>query len=284
MLNRLFTRSAWRLSSLRRNGFGTLAVMVLIGLILIAVIGPFIVPYNPVAQTPDATFQPPSATHFFGTDELGRDTFSRVLVGTRVSVGTAAAVVILAGVIGLSLGLLAGQNGGLVDSVIMRVLDTILAFPAILLAMGLIAVLGQSVVNSTIAVIVVSIPAFTRLVRAVVLQQREMEYVEAARMVGASDWWIMTRTILPNALPPLFVQMAINATWAVQLEAGLSFLGLGVKPPNPSWGQMLNASRDYLYRAPWYGVFPGIFLLLLVLSLNVLADSLQRYFAHGRIR
>ena len=274
----------FRRFALRKNWTGWLAATILALLIFIAVAAPLIAPYDPLAMTPPEAFQAPSSAHPFGTDEFGRDILSRILYGTQVSVGTAAAVIVFAGLVGVLLGLLAGYLGGFVDAVIMRLLDTILAFPAILLALGLVAVLGQGVVNSTIAVSIVSVPTFARLIRATILQQREMEYVEAARMIGASELRIMTRTLLPNALPPLLVQVAINATWAVQLEAGLSFLGLGVKPPTPSWGQMLNISRGYLYRAPWYGLYPGISLMLLVLSLNILADSLQKYLARGRIR
>jgi peptide/nickel transport system permease protein len=207
-----------------------------------------------------------------------------VIFGTRISIGTAAVVVVLASGIGIPLGLMAGYFGGLVDSVIMRLIDTILAFPAILLAMALIAVLGQGATNSMVAVIIVSIPAFARLVRASALQQKQLEYVEAARVIGASDTRIMLRAILPSCLPPVLVQVAINASFAVLLEAGLSFLGLGVKPPTPSWGQMLNVGRIHLYRAPWYGLFPGMFLTVLVLSLNISADTMQRFMSRGRIR
>ena len=188
-------------------------------------------------------------------------------------------------VLGGTLGLVAGYYSNTVaESVIMRLIDTILAFPAILLAMALIAALGRGTINSAIAVIVVSIPTFARLIRATVLQQKEMDYVEASRAAGASDFWIVSRVLLPNTLPPILVQAAVNATWAIQLEAGLSFLGLGVTPPQPSLGQMLDTGRDYLYRAPWYGLFPGIALVLLVLSLNILADSLQKKISHGRIQ
>jgi ABC-type dipeptide/oligopeptide/nickel transport system permease subunit len=209
---------------------------------------------------------------------------SRTIYGTRVSVGTALVVVIVASLIGAPLGLMAGYFGGAVDTVIMRLVDTILAFPAILLAMGLIAVLGAGATNGMIAVIIVSIPAFARLVRASTLQQKPLEYVEASRVIGASDARIMLRTLMPNCLAPLLVQVAINATWAVLLEAALSFLGLGVRPPTPSWGQMLNVSRNYLYNAPWYGLFPGVFLTVLVLSLNAFSDWLQKLLSRGRIQ
>ena len=271
-------------SRLRENWLGLISAIILSTLVLIAAAAPALSPYDPFVMTPKQAFEAPSGSHPFGTDEFGRDILSLVILGTRISVGTAVVVVIVASFLGVPLGLVAGYFGGKVDSIIMRVIDTILAFPAILLAMGLIAVMGQSATNGMIAVIIVSIPAFARLIRASTLQQKELEYVEAARVMGSRDLRIMLRTILPNCLPPLLVQIAINATWAVLLEAGLSFLGLGVKPPMPSWGQMLNISRNYLYRAPWYGLFPGVFLTVLVLSLNILADTLQRILSRGRIR
>lgn len=274
----------WSLTQLTGNWLGLISGLTLIVLLVVAIAAPWLTPYDPLAMSPQEAFQPPSVAHPFGTDEFGRDIFSRVIFGTRISVGTAVMVVLIASLIGVPLGLIAGYTGGITDQVIMRLIDTILAFPAILLAMGLIAVLGQGVINSTIAVTIVSIPAFARLVRASVLQQNQQEYVEAARVIGAKDGRIMLRTMLPNALPPLLVQVAVNATWAVLLEAGLSFLGLGVKPPTPSWGQMLDNSRNYLYRAPWYGFFPGVSLTILVLALNGMADTLQKYLSRGRIR
>jgi ABC-type dipeptide/oligopeptide/nickel transport system permease subunit len=261
-----------------------LAGLVLGVLAVIALLAPLVAPADPLVMTPHRAFEAPSAAYPFGTDEFGRDILSRVIFGTRISVGTAVIVVVMASSIGIPLGLAAGYFGGIVDSLIMRLIDTILAFPAILLAMGLIAVLGQSELNGMIAVIIVSIPTFARLVRANTLQQKGLEYVIAARAMGASDFRIIMRTLLPNCLPPLLPQIAINASFAVLLEASLSFLGLGPKPPTPSWGQMLNSGRIYLYRAPWYGFFPGVFLTSLVLALNILADALQRYLSHGKIR
>ncbi len=264
---------------------GRLASVILAILAIAAVFAPVVAPFDPFKMDSINSFEAPSLTHVFGTDEFGRDIFSRVIYGTRISVFTAALVVTAACVLGGTLGLVAGYYSNTVaESVIMRLIDTILAFPAILLAMALIAALGRGTINSAIAVIVVSIPTFARLIRATVLQQKEMDYVEASRAAGASDFWIVSRVLLPNTLPPILVQAAVNATWAIQLEAGLSFLGLGVTPPQPSLGQMLDTGRDYLYRAPWYGLFPGIALVLLVLSLNILADSLQKKISHGRIQ
>ena len=198
-----------------------------------------------------------------------------------MSLGTAFVVVVAAASIGVPIGLIAGYREGLVDALVMRVIDVVLAFPAILLAMGMIAVIGAGWINGALAVTIVSIPAFARLTRASVLQEKTREYVMAARTVGAGTPRILVRTILPNCLGPLLVQAAFVATWAILLEAALSFLGLGVKPPTPSWGQMLSAGKTFLYRAWWYGFFPGLALTLVVLSLNTLGETMQRIVQRG---
>jgi peptide/nickel transport system permease protein len=268
----------------RRDLVGTAAGLVLLILVILAVAAPVIAQHDPLEMSLGETFQAPSATHPFGTDEFGRDLLSRVVFGARVSVGTAAMVVIIASALGIPLGLIAGYFSGVADAVLMRLIDTLLAFPAIVLAMSLIAVLGTGATNGMIAVIMVSIPSFARLVRASTLQQKAQEYVMAARAIGASDGRIIFSAILPNCLPAVLTQVAISASTAVLLEAGLSFLGLGVTPPTPSWGQMLNTARTFLYRSAWYGLFPGIFLTVFVLSLNILSDSLQKRISGGKIR
>jgi dipeptide transport system permease protein len=191
-------------------------------------------------------------------------------------------VVVASAAIGVPLGLIAGYVGGLLDSVIMRVIDVILAFPAILLALGMVAILGQGFLTATIAVTVVSIPGFARLMRATVLAEKEQEYVMASRAMGARSRRIMAITLLPNCMAPILVQAGFIATWAILLEASLSFLGLGAKPPDPSWGEMLSASKIYLYRTPWYGIFPGIALTLTVLAFFALGDAAQRRLGGGR--
>lgn len=263
---------------------GIIAGIALLILAITAVAAPVIARVDPLLMSLGEAFLAPSALHPFGTDEFGRDLLSRVEYGARVSVGTAAMVVVTASAIGIPLGLVAGYFGGLADALIMRLIDTLLAFPAIVLAMGLIAILGIGATNGMIAVIIVSIPSFARLVRASTLQQKSQDYVEAARSIGAKDARIIFRAILPNSLPSVLTQVAISASTAVLLEAGLSFLGLGVTPPTPSWGQMLNTARTFLYRSPWYGLFPGIFLTVLVLSLNIVSDSLQKRMSHGKIQ
>jgi peptide/nickel transport system permease protein len=266
---------------LLRNWTSALAALVLLVIAGATVLAPLVSPYDPLAIDPVAMATGPSAHHIMGADELGRDILSRVIYGGRVSLGTAAAVVIASAAIGVTMGLVAGYFVGAIDMIVSRLIDVILAFPAILLAMGLIALLGEGTLNAGVAVTVVSIPSFARLARASALVEKDREYVEAARALGASHRWILFRSILPNSIGPLVVQAGVTATTAILLEAALSFLGLGTKPPTPSWGQMLSTSRGYLYQAWWYGLFPGVALTLVVLSLNHLADAAQRLATGG---
>jgi peptide/nickel transport system permease protein len=259
-----------------RNPLGTVGLLIILALTAVALAAPLLAPTDPLAMNKPDQFSPPSSRYLFGSDEFGRDILSRVIYGARISMGAGAAAVLIATAIGVPLGLLAGYFGGRVDTLIMRLLDCLLAFPAILLAMAIVGVLGPSSVNAMIAVAIVSIPAFSRLTRGSTLSQREKEYVEAARALDAGNGYIMFRTILPNCFAPIIVQMTVAAGYAVLLEAGLSFLGLGIKPPEASWGSMLNTGRAYLHRAPWYGIFPGLAITMLVLSLNFVADVLQQ--------
>lgn len=273
-------RTDW-LGLARRAWPATISLLFLLFIALLAAFPALFRVPDPLLTTPRDAFLPPSAAYLFGTDDLGRDLFSRTIYGARVSLGTALVVVIAAAGIGVPIGLIAGYREGFADTLMMRIVDIVLAFPAILLAMGLIAVIGAGWINGALAVTIVSIPAFARLTRASVLQEKQKEYVLAARTAGAGTPRILVRTILPNCLGPLLVQAAFVATWAILLEAALSFLGLGVKPPTPSWGQMLSAGKTNLYRAWWYGFFPGLALTLVVLSLNTLGDTLQRTVARG---
>jgi len=259
-----------------RNPLGTVGLLIILGLTAVALAAPLLAPANPLAMNKPDQFSPPSSQYLFGSDEFGRDILSRVIYGARISLGAGAAAVLVATAIGVPLGLFAGYFGGRVDTLIMRLLDCLLAFPAILLAMAIVGVLGPSSLNAMIAVAIVSIPAFSRLTRGSTLSQREKEYVEAARALDAGNAYIMFRTILPNCFAPIIVQMTVAAAYAVLLEAGLSFLGLGTKPPEASWGSMLNTGRAYLHRAPWYGIFPGLAITILVLALNFVADVLQQ--------
>lgn len=250
--------------------------LLLTGLVVAsAVLAPPLATHDPLALAKDSVLARPSWRFPFGTDELGRDILSRVLYGGRTSLLVAFVSVLLAVVTGVIVGLTGGYFGGWWDAVVMRLMDTVLAFPAIILAMAVVSLLGPSANNAMLAVAIVSVPVFARLTRGAVLAEKEREYVEAARAAGASDAYTVARTILPNTLTPVTVQITISMGYAVLLEAGLSFLGLGTQPPRPSWGAMLFQASSFLNQAPWYGIFPGVFLTALVLGLNLISDALQ---------
>ncbi len=244
-------------------------------LVLTAVFAPWIAPYRQDEIHPIDSLLPPSAKYLLGTDDLGRDILSRIIFGARVSLMVGAIAIGIAIVAGVSLGLTAGYVGGKIDSVIMRVMDALLAFPAILLAIALMAVLGPSLENAMIAIGVISIPAFARITRASVLSLREKEFIEASRALGAGDLYLNAVVILPNCLSPIIVQASLGIGNAILVEAALSFLGLGVQPPNPSWGSMLAFGRNLLGQAPWYATFSGLAIFLTVLALNFVGDGLR---------
>jgi ABC-type dipeptide/oligopeptide/nickel transport system permease subunit len=243
-------------------------LLVLAASILAAVIAP----HDPLEMNKAAPLTVPSGRFPLGTDQFGRDIFSRLLFGARIALLIGVGSTLTAAVIGVPLGLWAGYSGGMVDAVVMRIVDTLLAIPPVLLAMALVAMTGRSSVNAGVAVAVVALPQFARIARAGTLSEKALEYVEAAVAVGASDARLLFRTILPNVLSPVLVQIPIGVSRAILLEASLSFLGLGTQPPQPSWGLMVRESRDYMYTAPLYGVFPGVVIALTVLSLNALSD------------
>ena len=258
-----------------RNRLAALGVLIVGGLLLAALLAPWLAPYAPEMQFADAARQPPSADYFFGTDNIGRDNFSRVLYGTRVSLFVGVASMLFAGVLGVTLGLASGYYGGWLDTVIMRTMDALLAFPAVLLAIFIIAVLGPSLLNAILAVGIVYTPTFARLIRASALAIREKEYMESARAIGLRDGQIMRRVILLNSLSPLVVQFSLGVGYAILVEAGLSFLGLGVQPPMPAWGSMLGYGRNYMAMAPWLTAFPGLAIFVTVLGFNFVGDGLR---------
>lgn len=263
------------LRRLLRNQAGLSGLIIVAVITASAILAPFLATYDPLEMHKGEQFLPPSAQYLFGSDEFGRDIFSRTLYAGRISLLAGMVAVLISALIGVPLGLVGGYAGGLTDTVIMRVMDSILAFPAVLLAIAIVAVLGPSSINAMIAVAIVSIPNFARIARAAMLTQKEREYVEAARAIGASDGRIVFRTILPNALAPILVQITMAIAFAILIEAALSFLGLGTQPPDASWGAMLYSGRSHLRRAWWYGFFPGLFITLLVLGLNNLAEALR---------
>jgi peptide/nickel transport system permease protein len=240
-----------------------------------ALIGPFLSPFDPAAQELARRLEPPSLQHPFGLDELGRDILARILAGARISLLVGLAVVSVSSVAGMTLGSIAGYFGGKVDDVISRVIDVLMAFPGILLAIALVAVLGPSLTNVVLALSIIGWVGYARLVRGQALRARELEFVQAARALGAGSARIVLRHVLPTALPAVVVQATLGMAGAIIAEAALSFLGLGVQPPTPSWGTMLDAGRSHLLDAPHLTVFPGLSIALLVLGFNFLGDGLR---------
>ena len=263
---------------LRGRGALIFGLVVITVMVLAGVFAPVIAPFDPTEIHARDGLLPPSPTYLLGTDNLGRDIFSRILYAARTSLLVALGSVIVSGAIGVPLGLIAGYAGGKVDSVIMRVLDAILAFPVILLAILVVATLGTEPINLVLTIGFVFTPYFTRLVRAYVLSLKEREFVEASRAGGADDTYLVTRVILPNVLSPVVVQASLTMSLAVLIEAALSFLGLGVQDPTPAWGSMLQQSQLYLHQAPWFVLAPGVCIFLAVLAFNLIGDGLRDLF------
>jgi peptide/nickel transport system permease protein len=247
----------------------------LVALVLcIALLGPWLAPFDPAEQFLEHRLEPPSGSHWLGLDELGRDILSRLMYGARISVSVGLTVVVLAGLVGTVLGALAGYAGGHVDHLLMRLTDVFLAFPGILLAIALVAVLGPALEHVVLALVVIGWTGYARLVRGQVLQLREQEFIQASRAVGVRDVAIVVRHVLPNVFPLLMVQASLGMAGAILAEASLSFLGLGIQPPTPSWGAMINAGRSHLLDAPHLTLVPGVAILLTVMGLNFLGDAL----------
>jgi len=242
---------------------------------LAAVVGPALTPYDPAAQTLSERLDPPSRAHPFGLDELGRDILARLVAGARISLVVGLVVVSVSSLIGMAVGAIAGYFGGVVDDAISRVVDVLMAFPGILLAIALVAVLGPSLTNVILALCVIGWVGYARLVRGQALRAREFEYVQAARALGAGPARVVAFHVLPTAFPAVIVQATLGMAGAILAEASLSFLGLGVQPPTPSWGTMLDAGRSHLFDAPHLTLFPGIAIALLVLGFNFLGDGLR---------
>ena len=249
-------------------------VIVLVA-VLAALVGPALSPYNPAAQELARRLEPPTLSHPFGLDELGRDILARLLAGARISLLVGLAVVSVSSVVGMLLGSIAGYFGGRVDDVISRVVDVLMAFPGILLAIALVAVLGPSLTNVVLALSVIGWVGYARLVRGQALRARELDFVHAARALGAGSVRVVLRHVLPTAFPAVVVQATLGMAGAIIAEASLSFLGLGVQPPTPSWGTMLDAGRAHLFDAPHLTIFPGLAIGLLVLGFNFLGDGLR---------
>ena len=243
--------------------------------VLAAVVGPLVAPFDPADQELALRLAGPTGTHWFGLDELGRDIFARVLAGARISLLVGLVVVGASSTIGIALGSIAGYFGGRIDEAISRVIDILLAFPGLLLAIALVAVLGPSLTNVILALSVIGWVGYARLVRGQVLRARELDFVEAAKALGASTARILTKHVIPTTLPAVSVQATLGMGGAILSEAALSFLGLGVQPPTPSWGTMLNYGRGHLLDAPHLTIFPGLAIATLVLGFNFLGDGLR---------
>jgi peptide/nickel transport system permease protein len=257
---------------------------VLIVLAGVALFAPLWAPYSPNEVHLADQLAAPSAQYLFGTDEVGRDVLSRVMYSARPAISAGLITVALAAIVGALSGLVAGFQAGKFDALMMRVWDTLLAFPAIFLAIGIVSVLGPGWINAILAIAILNMPVFSRLVRASTLAVRNREFVTAAHAIGCSDWRIMMQHVFPNCVAPLVVQMAIAVPEAILVEASLSFLGLGSQPPEASWGNMLSAAQAYLYRSAWYALFPGLAITIVVIGLNFFADGLQDALDPRRIR
>jgi len=255
----------------------TLAAFILFtGFVLLALFGPWIAPYDALASDSSVALKPPSAAHWFGTDSLGRDILSRIVVAARLDFGIAVTAVAASFAVGSALGALAGFFGGWADRIIGRVADTIMAFPLFVLAMGIVAALGNTVANIVIATAIINLPFYIRVARAEVNVRRNAGYVEAARLAGNSDLRVLALHVFPNVLPPMMVQISLNMGWAILNAAGLSFIGMGVRPPQAEWGIMVAEGATYIISGEWWvALFPGAVLMLAVFTFNLLGDGLR---------
>jgi peptide/nickel transport system permease protein len=264
-----------RLVRSRSAVWGGLLISILLAVALFA---PVLAPHDPLDQSFPRQLRPPSAGCWLGTDEFGRDILSRIIFGARIALGIGALAVGIAVALGVPLGLVAGYFGGRLDTSIMRTMDVVLAFPYLLLALIVVTLLGFGLVNVMVAVGLVYVPQYSRIVRSVTLSVRERLFVEAARAIGGSNLRIICRHVLPNCLAPIIVQTTLSLGWAIVNAAGLSFLGLGAQPPTPEWGAMLSSGREYMRNAPWITTFPGLAILFTALGFNLLGDGLRDAF------
>jgi peptide/nickel transport system permease protein len=258
-----------------RNRLALVGLWVVLIIIALAAFAPWVSPYSPIKPDFFHTLKPPDRAHLMGTDDLGRDVMSRVIFGTRTSLLAGVISVGIAVVIGLPVGLVSGFYRGRLDDVLMRITDAMLSFPFLVLALAIAAALGTGLAKAMVAIGIVFLPQFIRLARGQVLSEREQNYVEAARGLGAGDARIIGKHILPNILSPVFVQASLATAAAITAEAALSFLGLGTQPPTPSWGSMLNIAQAYLGSAPWMALWPGLAIFITVLAINLMGDGLR---------
>ncbi len=266
-------RDAFR--RLFRHRLAMFGALILLFVAVMGIFGPAITPYDPNGMDFGNRFAIPSIQHWMGTDDFGRDIFSRIIIGARVSLQVGFVAVSVATIIGTSLGLVAGNSTRITDEIIMRAMDVLYAFPAILLAIAIMAALGKGIGNAMIAIGIVYIPIFARIARAAVLGIRNEEFIIAAKAMGAGDIRILLMHVLPNVLSPIIVEITLSLAFAILAEAALSFFGLGTQPPDPSWGRMLSEGRDFFRQSGWMGVFPGLAIFFTVMGFNFLGDGLR---------
>jgi len=261
---------------LASNPVSLLAFVLFVLIVVVALLGPWITPYDPLATNADNALQPPSWSHWFGTDQLGRDVLSRVVIATRLDLMISVAAVAISFVAGSFIGAVSGYYGGVIDRVSGRLIDTIMAFPLFVLAMGIVAALGNTVENIVYATAIINLPFYARVARAEVNIRRDAGFVQAAKLSGNSDGRILAFHIFPNALPPMMVQISLNMGWAILNAAGLSFIGLGVRPPTAEWGIMVAEGANFIVSGEWWlALFPGAALMLAVFTFNLLGDGLR---------
>jgi peptide/nickel transport system permease protein len=271
----LRSRRARGVLRLLRSGSAVIGLLLVTTYVVVALFASTLAAYPPIEQHPKDRLQPPSTKYLLGTDEFGRDVLSRLMHGATNSLRVSVLSVAIACLLGASLGMVAGYAGGLTDNVIMRVMDLFFAFPAMLLALSIVTALGAGMRNTILAIALVYMPIFARVARGPVLAVKTMEFVDAARSIGAQHLRILGRHVLPNITAPILVQVSLALSWAMLTEAGLSFLGLGTIPPTPSWGSMLADSRRLMELAPWTAIFPGLAIMFGVLGFNLLGDGLR---------
>lgn len=266
-------RDIW--TRMKRNRLAMVGLVIIIILVITAIFADYIAPYGYAEQNLANQYQTPNAEHWFGTDELGRDIFSRVVYGSRVSLRVGFISVSISMMIGVAIGAITGYYGGKIDNILMRFIDIVQALPDILLAIAIMAALGPGLTNLMVAVGIAAIPGYARLVRSSVLSLRDQEFVEAARANGSSDARIILKHIIPNCMAPIIVQATLGVAYAIINAAGLSFIGLGLEPPTPEWGAMLSGGRAYIRDYPHMTLFPGLAIVLTILALNLLGDGLR---------
>ena len=260
---------------LRKNRMAMFCLIVLMILILVAIFAPVIAPYDPAYQDYSAVLQEPSRAHLLGTDEYGRDILSRIIYGSRVSISIGIVAQIVASIVGVTLGSLAGYYGGVIDSIISRVMEVFQAFPDLIFAMAIMTFLGKGVINLFIALGLLTWVRTARMIRGSVMQLKEKEYIEASKVSGASTYWIIMKGLIPNCLSTIIVLITLGIPNAIMYEASLSFLGIGIQPPTPSWGNMISAAQTFISYRPLYSIMPGVAIMITVIAFNIFGDGLR---------